>query len=175
MTMSPMSYSWVNPKLEVGHTLNYGRGLFAKDIIIQSEMLIVWGGIVIPATQEQGDNGIQITESLVLLDPTGNNKLGADFVNHSCDPNAGFRGQIILIALRQISPGEEITFDYAMCLHPVPGLPRYEFNCACEKPICRKVITENDWLIPDLQARYTGYFQPFLQDKINKTNRAAAT
>ena len=39
----------------------------------------------------------------------------ARYINHSCRPNAkpvGRRGGIIFRALRQIEPGEEITFDY---------------------------------------------------------------
>ena len=33
-----------------------------------------------------------------------------DFFNHSCNPNAGFRGQIFLVAMRDIDVNEEITF-----------------------------------------------------------------
>jgi len=30
------------------------------------------------------------------------------FSNHSCDPNIGVQGQIVFVALRQISAGEEL-------------------------------------------------------------------
>jgi SET domain-containing protein len=39
----------------------------------------------------------------------------ARYINHSCRPNAkpvGRRGGIVIVALRQIEPGEEITYDY---------------------------------------------------------------
>jgi uncharacterized protein len=39
----------------------------------------------------------------------------AAFVNHSCDPNCEtdqIRGKIWIIALRDIQPGEELTYDY---------------------------------------------------------------
>jgi uncharacterized protein len=39
----------------------------------------------------------------------------ARYINHSCRPNAkpvGCRGGIVIVALRQIEPGEEITYDY---------------------------------------------------------------
>jgi uncharacterized protein len=39
----------------------------------------------------------------------------AAFVNHSCDPNCEtdqIRGQMWIIALRDIEPGEELTYDY---------------------------------------------------------------
>jgi len=39
----------------------------------------------------------------------------ARFINHSCRPNAepvGRNGGIVIVALRRIEPGEEITYDY---------------------------------------------------------------
>ena len=39
----------------------------------------------------------------------------ARYINHSCRPNAkpvGRRGGIVIVALRQIEPDEEITYDY---------------------------------------------------------------
>lgn len=37
------------------------------------------------------------------------------YLNHSCDPNAGFKGArtLKLYAMRDIAPGEEITIDYS--------------------------------------------------------------
>lgn len=40
---------------------------------------------------------------------------GAEFINHSCDPNLAARvarGRIWLVSLRAIAKGEELTFDY---------------------------------------------------------------
>jgi uncharacterized protein len=39
----------------------------------------------------------------------------ARHINHSCRPNAkpvGRKGRLVLVALRRIEPGKEITFDY---------------------------------------------------------------
>jgi uncharacterized protein len=39
----------------------------------------------------------------------------ARYINHSCRPNAkpvGRRGGIVIVALRQIEPGEEVTYNY---------------------------------------------------------------
>lgn len=39
----------------------------------------------------------------------------AAFINHSCDPNCEadeVRGRVIIRAIRRISPGEEIAYDY---------------------------------------------------------------
>jgi SET domain-containing protein len=46
---------------------------------------------------------------------------GAEFINHSCDPNLTvrrIRGQIFLYSFRKIKAGEELTVNYA-------------FRCAC--------------------------------------------
>ncbi len=122
------------------------------------------------ASEEEGDYGVQISESHVLATPPGYPLGAADYINHSCEPTVGFLGQIGLVAMRDIAADEEIAFDYAMCLHPVAGLPRYEMRCSCGSRYCRKIITEDDWMIPELQRRYEGYFQLFLQEKMVSNN-----
>ena len=90
------------------------------------------------------------------------------YVNHSCQPNSGFKGQIFLVAMQAISPGEEITFDYAMALYPSPASTVvFSMECSCGTSACRGRITEDDWQKPELQARYGGYFQWFLQKKFD--------
>jgi len=41
---------------------------------------------------------------------------GAEYINHSCEPNLVsriFKGHIIYMSLRDIKPGEELTVDYS--------------------------------------------------------------
>ena len=48
-------------------------------------------------------------------------------MNHSCDPNCGIVGAVLLVAMRDIEPGDEICFDYAMT-----DTDDYdEFECTC--------------------------------------------
>ena len=89
------------------------------------------------------------------------------FVNHSCDPNCGVlvradERQIEVRALRPIAAGEEITFDYAMC----DASDYDEFSCMCGVPTCRQVVTGADWRDPVLQAKYSGWFSPYLARRI---------
>ena len=35
------------------------------------------------------------------------------FLNHSCEPNVGFAGNSVLVAMCDVAPGEELTTDYA--------------------------------------------------------------
>jgi D-ala D-ala ligase C-terminus/SET domain len=56
--------------------------------------------------------------------------------NHSCQPNTAYKG-LNVVAIRNISKGEELTLDYASFLdeHAEP------FECQCGAPQCRGLIT----------------------------------
>jgi hypothetical protein len=59
----------------------------------------------------------------------------AMFINHSCDPNCEteeIRGRVWITAIRNIKPGEEITYDY--CLYDGGG---DEAICNCGAKQCR--------------------------------------
>jgi len=55
--------------------------------------------------------------------------------NHSCEPNTVYRG-LNVVALRDISRGEELTLDYGTFL----GEHMEPFECRCGKPGCRRFI-----------------------------------
>jgi len=62
---------------------------------------------------------------------------GAEFINHSCDPNCHaviVRGHILYVALRDIEPGEELTVDYRF----EPDVPTV--RCICGMQRCRGTI-----------------------------------
>lgn len=58
--------------------------------------------------------------------------------NHSCDPNASFNDNAVLVAIRDIAADEEITYDYLP--HPVPASP-WNFECLCGASNCRGWIS----------------------------------
>ena len=68
----------------------------------------------------------------------------------------------MLVARRDIAPGEEICFDYAMS----DTDPYDEFLCACGMEGCRGLITGADWKRPELQVRYRGWFSAYIDRKI---------
>ena len=37
-------------------------------------------------------------------------------VNHSCEPNVGMGGNVLLVSMRDIAAGEELTIDHALFL-----------------------------------------------------------
>jgi len=160
--------SYLSPKLEIRtHKTIEGRGIVARQPIMKGELVALWGGDVVDRAHYEtlGDHqkrqSAQAEEDLYLV----SSKPGpGDFVNHSCDPNAGLDGQIAIVAMRDIQPGEEVTIDYAMC----DGDPNDAFECLCGSPICRHLVTGNDWMLPDLRQRYSGYFSPFLERRIKR-------
>jgi hypothetical protein len=151
-----------------------GRGLFARERVRAGEMLLVWGGDVVTSerlhrmSEDKLRLSVQIEEDLYLVTP---NEGPADWVNHSCDPNAGLLGQIVLVALRDIRAGDEICFDYATS----DGSPYDEFECGCASRHCRGHVTGDDWKLPALQTRYAGHFSPYIQRRIDKQGRTVAS
>lgn len=162
-----MATGYLSPKLEVRAAPEKGGfAVYAREAVAKDEMLVGWGGHVVTLDEvlalppDERGHTIQV-DDLLYLAPIGMEE-PADYVNHSCNPNAGIRGQIILVAMRPIAAGEEITFDYAMS----DSSSFDEFECACGAPTCRGRVSGNDWQRPELWERYDGYFSAYLQRKI---------
>lgn len=164
-----MTSGYLSPKLEVRNAPEKGGfAVYACVPLTKNELLAVWGGRVatleevLSLSREEQGHTIQIYDDLYLA-PIDMEE-PADMINHSCDPNAGISGQIVLLAMRDIAAGEEITFDYAMS----DSSAFDEFECSCGTRKCRGQVTRNDWQIPDLWVRYDGYFSNYLQIKIDQ-------
>jgi hypothetical protein len=83
-----------------------------------------------------------------------------NFVNHSCDPNAGIGwGDLTLIARKDIAANEEITYDYL-----TSDLDEADdcFVCNCGSPNCRDVIRGFRNLPTDEQLRLAADVSPYL-------------
>ena len=65
------------------------------------------------------------------------------FLNHSCEPNVGFAGNVVLVAVRDISADEELTADYAL-LDGHDGM----MEGGCRAAWCRGAIGGRDWQRP---------------------------
>ncbi|HEX7787037.1 MAG TPA: SET domain-containing protein-lysine N-methyltransferase [Methylomirabilota bacterium] len=164
--MADLTYR--SPRTEVRPSPIHGKGLFAKRPIARGEIVAVKGGYVL--TKEEwasleptlGAADIQISEALFIAPVDQTHRDGSMlFTNHSCDPNLAIQGQIVLVAMRDIAPGEELTVDWA-----TTDDGDYTLDCRCGSPRCRRVVTGKDWTKPELQARYRGWFCWFLQRKI---------
>lgn len=72
-------------------------------------------------------------ESIYRLDYWSQKRMPIHVTNHSCEPNASFNEDGMLIALRNIEPEDEITYDYLA--HPLPAAP-WNFQCVCGAAGC---------------------------------------
>ena len=165
--MVPLSY--LSLKTEVRESKIHGRGLFATADIGKDEIVAVKGGHIVDRktlrekiTPVLGPVEIQIDDDLFIAPATKEEReFSMLYLNHSCDPNLGVRGEITFVAMRDIRVGEELTHDWAMT-----DDDHYSVECNCGAPDCRKTLSGKDWRRPDLQNRYAGYFSAYLARKI---------
>jgi SET domain-containing protein len=163
---------WFDRRLAMRRSPLHGTGTFATGPIREGERLMwVTGGIVYSTedwrtgrVQLDGEqyNEYQLDDDLFLATP----KSLFYYVNHSCDPS-----MLNDVAFRDIAAGEEITTDYAYC----EASPNYLLEgCRCGSPRCRGRVTGNDWQLPDLQARYRGYFSPHIERLIQQAQASGS-
>ena len=170
--MTALTYR--SPKTDVRPSPIHGIGLFAKHAIARGDIVAVKGGHVLTAAQwanlepALGPAEIQISESLVIA-PVDQTERDASmlYTNHSCDPNLAIQGQIVLVAMRDVAPDEELTIDWA-----TTDDGDHEMRCRCGSAHCRGTVTGKDWMKPELQEKYRGWFCRFLQRKIDRARPA---
>ncbi|MEO8610830.1 MAG: SET domain-containing protein-lysine N-methyltransferase [Chloroflexota bacterium] len=174
--MTEPNVSYLSPKLEARPLPEKGfYGVYSHQAVPAAELLVMWSGGLyslenlgkLPPLDQS--RSVQVEDDLFLV-PIKQGE-PADFINHSCNPNAGLNGQIALVAMRDIAAGEEICYDYAMS----DGSAYDEFECQCGEAACRHRVTGHDWRLPELQQRYRGYFSPYLQRRIDHLKSAALT
>ncbi len=160
--------SRISSKVEVRASGINKKGMFAKEYIHQGEIVYIKGGHIV--TWDEMYTSGTINSYLPISDDYYLGALSKDeeddiklYNNHSCDPNCGLHGEITFIAIRDISPGEELTVDYAFIDNE-----DYSFECTCGSPKCRKKVTGFDWKIKKLQEEYYPYFAQYLKDKIDR-------
>jgi hypothetical protein len=165
--MIQMSYR--SPKTAVRESKIHGHGLFAVADIAKDEIVAIKGGRIIDRktlrekiTSALGPVEIQIDDDLFIAPISqAERELSMLYLNHSCDPNVGMRGEITFVAMRDIFEGKELTHDWAMT-----DDDDYSVECNCDAANCRKILTGKEWQRADLQKRYAGYFSAYLARKI---------
>jgi uncharacterized protein len=167
--------SYITPKARKGSASTIaGRGLVAVEPIAAGELVAIKGGHIVTteavrALPERLQNSeIQISDgfSLVALEEAEYEPVML-FLNHSCEPNVGFAGNIVLVAMRDVDAGEELTTDYAL-FDDYDGA----MECHCGTASCRGTIGGRDWQRADLQRKYGSYFSTYLLARVGRTNSA---
>ncbi|NEQ14137.1 SET domain-containing protein-lysine N-methyltransferase [Moorena sp. SIO2C4] len=143
-------------RFELRDTPGKGEGMFATDIFKTGEIVMV--GRIKQVLSENNSHASQIGKDKYVLHGGMIHK-----VNHCCDPNCGIHvnetGGHDFVARRDITVGEEITFDYAMRNYSVDF---FEITCQCGAEKCRGKITGYKDLPADKKKEYEGLIAPYL-------------
>jgi SET domain-containing protein len=123
----------------IGRSLT-GLGLFATRPIKKKSRIAEYKGPILDQeeadrAERRGNRYLYEVSTHRTIDGTPRGNV-ARYANHSCNPNAEsivWRGRVFIKALRNIKPGEEITYDYGTdYLKNVIG----RSNCKCSR--CRR-------------------------------------
>ena len=128
-------------KLRVAPSTIHRWGVYAEEPIPSKHKVIEYTGERISRREtkkraERKLNYLFTLDSYWTIDGSVNGS-GAQYINHSCEPNLAARiqrGHILYLALRNIKKGEELTIDYHFDAD-VEKVP-----CACGAIACRGTI-----------------------------------
>jgi uncharacterized protein len=161
--------SWINPKLIGGRSRIHGAGVIATAPIAAGERLMEFGGAPITAADIETELyrarsiwriGDDLFLALLESDPVPSLD---ENLNHACDANSWLEGDVTLVARRDIAAGEEITLDQGTWNFDDEEYVWDQPHCSCGADGCRKILTNDDWMRADVQARYRGHFHPHVQ------------
>jgi SET domain-containing protein len=135
-------------RLQIARSAIHRRGVFAQNRIPRNRKVIEYAGerLTWPQTLLLLKNIwrfgappnlylIRLNRHWIINGAAGGS--GAQFINHSCDPNLSrrrMRGHLFFFSTRNIRKGEELTLDYQF-RSDVPKTP-----CSCGSPKCRGTI-----------------------------------
>jgi len=137
-----------SPWIAVRRSSIHHRGVFAKRHIPEETMVVQYAGeritkaesdrrgwALLEKAKETGGAGVYLFELNSRYDVDGNVPWNvARLINHSCDPNCEvqiIKGEIWVIALRDIPKGQEILFNYGFDLENFEDHP-----CLCGSENC---------------------------------------
>lgn len=165
--------SVLSPRAEVFDSPTAGKGIYAVSPIAAGELVAIWGGGVMTYDElmalpdEVNGYAVQIWEDLFVGPRAVEEIEPSDYFNHSCDPNCGLKGQLVVVARRDIAPGEELTYDYGTT--DAMGPPMV---CTCGTAKCRGMVTSDDWRDPAFRARHEGYLSAWIEELVRREARS---
>jgi len=129
-------------KIELAESKIHRWGIYASEFIPAGRKIIEYTGEKISRRETKRRSEANDLIYLFTLDAywTLDGSVGgsgAEYINHSCEPNLVTRivkGHIIYMSMRDIEPGEELTVDYRFD----KKVERVE--CRCGTPKCRGTI-----------------------------------
>ena len=156
-----MAVSEQDKNFELQDSEGRGSGVFTKSFYSKGQ--VVMTGVMDKIVSINHVGVSQIGEHEYVA-PVGLMAL----VNHSCNPNCGIKvndtGAHDYVAMRDIEPGEEVTFDYAMQNYKIGYFPS---RCLCGSSECRGTVGGWVDLPKDKRKDYQGYVAPYLLEFSN--------
>lgn len=147
-----------NPKVIVVKTKKYGKGVFADKLIKKGEVVAAFDGKIYDDDFDDWTDDL-LNHTIQFAKTKWRDSKGvARYLNHSCDPNCGIKKLFKVVAMRDIQPGEEITWDYEM----TEKSDWWRLKCKCGTPICRKVIGNYRNMPKKIRQKYKGYISDWL-------------
>ncbi len=140
------------PRFVVRNSSIHGKGVFARSLIKKGEPIVEYKGLVI--SEREADRRypdldetkpyhtfLFLVEGAKVIDANRNGN-SARWINHGCKPNCESSededGRVFIEAIRDIKPGDELTYDYNIILgEPHNAKNRKRFFCACSARNCR--------------------------------------
>jgi SET domain-containing protein len=145
-----------------------GMGIMAGEDIKKGDLIRhIKGELKFLSVKNKDDslsypNWIGIGEG-VWIDPDHPNQ----YLNHSCNPTAGVKGKVSIVALKDIKEGQEITIDYST----IEGDALWEMPCDCGEKKCRRLIRGIQYLPKKTFDTYMPYVPKYFQRLYNKVNK----
>lgn len=155
-------------KIYIGKSKLHGRGIFASRNIKKGETVFVMKGnklkfLINNKKQAQiaGLNWVGFNKN-EWIDPLKY----CIYFNHSCNPNAGIKGHVKFVALKDIKKDEEVVFDYSLNEADI----FWSIKCNCNSKQCRKVIKSIQFLPPKTFYKYKDYVPKYFQRVYKRFN-----
>ena len=140
----------------------HGQGVFARTAIPAGALILVYKGRLITHAQadrrygdgaESGHTFLFTLNTRYIVDANAGGN-AARWINHSCEPNCRAcveesrdgdprRDRVLIEALRDITPGEELTYNYGIVLEDrqTPRLKRL-WACRCGSVSCTRTMLQ---------------------------------
>ena len=160
---------WFSKGLLLKASKIHGLGLFTSANIASGKLILTFGGCLLPLSNRRSTDvipstAIPLSENIILAECTNAQKDLSDYINHSCNPNIGFRDAISIIAIKNIKKGEELVIDYAFW--EVDPSWKLKHDCNCGNKNCRGTISGVDWKQIKSTHIHFNYLSPFLKRRI---------
>jgi SET domain-containing protein len=140
-------------RIQVRRSGVHGKGVFALQPIGAGQRIIEYKGEIItwpealrrhPHNPDDPNHTFYFhIDDKHVIDANVNGN-AARWINHACEPNCRAEeadGRVFIEALRDLSPGEELFYDYGLVIDDrYTAALKKQYECRCGSPSCRRTM-----------------------------------